>query len=236
MRTTVWAVAVAMLGVVMPAQAQDKKVEGNIGGGYSAITGEARQHTGDAGLFEAGVTFNFAPTLGFKTNYNYTATGKEKTVTIPVSSVPGGPTTPQQFSADSHMHDVTFDLVVKAKGMRRSSPYGIVGPGVYHRTVNITTPAVGFATICDPYWYVCYPTPVAVDKVLGTRSTTDFGMNFGGGVSFKVGEKASIYFDVRYIYIWGPKSEDLAATPIAAANGITRANGQAVPFVVGFRF
>jgi len=226
-----------MLGVVMPAQAQDKKVEGNIGGGYSAMTGEARQHTGDAGLFEAGVTYNVTPTLGFKTNYNYTGLGKEKTVTVPVSSLPsGGVITQQQFSVDGHMHDVTFDLVVKSKGMRRSSPYGIVGPGVYHRTINLTTPAVGYATICDPYWYVCYPTPVAIDQILGTRSSTDFGMNFGGGVSFKVGEKASIYFDIRYVYIWGPKASDLAVNPLATSTGVTRANGQAVPFVFGVRF
>src|SRR3954469_23329961 len=103
MRTTVSVVAVvAILAAALPARAQDKKVEGNIGGGCSAVTGEARQHTGDAGVFEAGVTYNVTPTMGFKTNYNYTATGKEKTVLLPVSPTPGGGTSLQEFSADSH--------------------------------------------------------------------------------------------------------------------------------------
>jgi opacity protein-like surface antigen len=235
MRTTVWVGAVvAILGVAMPARAQDKKVEGNIGGGYSATTGEARQHTGDAGVFEAGVTFNVTPTMGFKTNYNYTGLGKEKTVTVPVSPTPGGATTLQEFSADAHMHDVTFDLVVKAPARSRVAPYGIVGPGIYHRTINLTTPAVGFTTICDPFWYVCYPVPVAVDQVIGSRSSTDFGMNFGGGFSFKVGEKASLYFDIRYIYIWGP-TFDVPAIGSTPAHSV-RANGQAVPFIFGVRF
>ena len=90
MRLTVWTVAALMLGVAMPAYAQqDKSVDGNIGFGYSAVTGEAREHTGDAGLFEAGVTFNVSPAFGIQTNYNYTALGKEKTVLAERQPCPG---------------------------------------------------------------------------------------------------------------------------------------------------
>ena len=235
MRMTVWAVAIAMLSVAMPARAQDKKVDFNIGGGYSAVTGDAREHTGDAGVFEAGVTLNVTPTFGIKTNYNYTGLGKEKTVVLNVSPSPvGGVFSPQEFSADTHMHDVTFDVVLKGKPGPKVSPYAIVGPGVYHRTVNVTTPAVGYTTVCDPFWYVCYPAAVSVDRILGSRSSTDFGMNFGGGFAFKIGETASMYFDIRYIYIWGP-TFDVPAIGAEPAKSV-HANGQAVPFVVGFRF
>jgi opacity protein-like surface antigen len=234
MRTTVFILTAAMLGAAIPARAQDKKVEINLGGGYSVLTGEARQHAGDAGVFEAGVTFNVTPTLGFKTNYNYTALGREKTVTLPVASQPGGIATQQEFSVDVHMHDVTFDLVANARTRGRATGYVLAGPGVYHRTVNLTTPAVGFVTVCDPFWYVCYPTAVAVDQVLGTRSSTDLGMNIGGGLSFKVGENASLYFDVRYVYIWGPTFDGPGVGGSAAKS--VRANGQAVPITVGIRF
>ena len=233
MRTTVWVVTIAMLGITVPAGAQDRKVEGNIGGGYSAVIGDAREHTGDAGLFEAGVTFNFTPTLGFKTNYNYTGLGKEKTVTLPVTNPPSQPSL-QEFSADGNMHDVTFDFVMKGDPSSRAVPYGLFGPGIYHRTVNITTPAVGFTTICDPYWYVCYPVAVSVDQVIGSRSSTDFGINFGGGVAFKVGESTSIYFDVRYIYIWGP-TFDIPAVGGNPARSF-KGNAQALPFTFGVRF
>jgi len=224
-----------MLSVAVPARAQDRKVEGNIGGGYSVMTGEARQHSGDAGLFEAGVTFNVRPNVGIQTNYNYSGLGKEKTVDLLVSNLPsGGVATSQPFSIDGHMHDVTFNVVVKGASRGRASPFFLVGPGVYHRTVNVTTPAVGYTTVCDPYWYVCYPAAVSVDKVLGTRSSTDFGMNFGGGASFKVGEKAVMYFDVRYVFIWGP-TFDVPAVGSTPAKSV-RGNGPAVPFTIGFRF
>ena len=235
MRTTVWAVAIAMLSVAMPARAQDKKVDVNIGGGYSVMTGEAREHTGDGVVFEAGVTFNVTPMLGVKANYNYTGLGKEKTVVLNVSPTPNdGILSPQEFSADMHMHDFTFDLVLKPKPGPRVSPYVLVGPGVYHRTINVTTPAVGYTTICDPFWYVCYPAAVSVDQIIGTRSSTDFGMNFGGGFDFKIGESVTMYFDVRYVYIWGP-TRDVPAIGSTPAKSV-RANGQAVPFVVGFKF
>jgi len=234
MRTTVWLVAVALLGITVPAGAQERKVEGYVGGGYSAIVGEARDHTGDAGVFQAGVQFNFTPKLGFRTNYDYSALGKEKTVLLPVSPTPGASTSLQEFSADGHMHDVTFDLVMKGNSAARAVPYGLVGPGIFHRTVNLTTPATGFTTICDPYWYVCYPVAVSVDQVIGTRSSTDFGMNFGGGMSFKVGERTSVYFDVRYIYVWGPTFDvpAVGSNPARSVHG----NAQAIPFTFGVRF
>jgi opacity protein-like surface antigen len=219
----------------MPAFAQDKPVELNLGAGYSVVTGEAREHAGDAGVFEGGVTFNINPIVGIQANYNYTGLGKEKTVILNVSPSPsGGILSPQEFSADWHMHDATFNLILKAKTMGRVVPFASVGPGVYHRTVNITTPAVGYTTVCDPFWYVCYPTVVAVDSIIGTRSSTDFGMNFGGGASFKVGERASVYFQIRYVYIWGP-TFDVPAVGNTPAQSL-RMNGQAVPFIFGVRW
>jgi opacity protein-like surface antigen len=230
MRTTMWAVAAAMLSVAMPAHAQDAKVEGNIGGGYSVLTGEARQHTGDGGVFEIGVTYSITPIIGVKAAYNYTGLGKEKTVTLPVTN--GGLLSQQVFSADAHMHDVTFDVVLKAPG--NVSPYGLIGPGIYHRTVNVTTPAVGLVTICDPFWFVCYPAPVGVDQVIGSRSSTDAGLNVGGGVSFKVGERARLYFEVRYVYIWGPDLSIPAVGNVAART--VNGNGQVAPFTFGVRW
>ena len=65
-------------------------------------------------------------------------------------------------------------------------PYGLVGMGVYYRKVRLTSPGVGWVPgYCDPWWYVCYPGGwVETTNILGDRSSTDFGMSFGGGVNF----------------------------------------------------
>ena len=79
--------------------------------------------------------------------------------------------------------------------------YVLGGPGVYHRIVQLTTPSVGLATVCDPYWYVCFPVAVPVDQIVGDRSSTDFGFDVGGGLT--LGRTAKFFVEMRYHYVWG---------------------------------
>ena len=44
-------------------------------------------------------------------------------------------------------------------------------------------------------------------NIVGERSSTDFGMDFGGGVKF-----GAFYADLRYHYIWGPEVEERTTT------------------------
>ena len=98
---------------------------------------------------------------------------------------------------------MTFNGVYTApRGDSKVGGYGLGGLGLYHRTVQLTSPAVGYTTFCDPYWYVCYPALVEVDNILVDRSSTDFGINFGGGVTFG-GDSAKFYVELRYHYVWG---------------------------------
>ena len=98
--------------------------------------------------------------------------------------------------------------------------------------IKVTTPAVGFVPgFCDPWWYVCYPGGfVPVENIVGDRSSTDFGMDFGGGVHF-----GAIYAELRYHYIWGP---DIGPQGTAAGSTTTtrKANGQFLATTFGFRF
>ena len=152
-----------------------------------------------------------------------------------MSATPTATAVPTNFFADANMQYGSGNLVVEPKTSGKTSAYGLVGMGVYYRPVTITTPAVGYTTVCDPFWYVCYPAAVPVDQVVGSRSSTDFGMNFGGGVNFKMSDSASIYLEIRYHYIWGPT---LSTSQINAAlpPKTTTANGQFLPITDGFRF
>jgi hypothetical protein len=102
---------------------------------------------------------------------------------------------------------------------------------VYYRKVEATTPSVGYIPpYCDPWWGWCYPGGlVPVDKILGSASQTSFGMNFGAGVSFPMGDSASFYIEARYHYIWGSEVTDKAGKSY-------KANGQFFPITGGIRF
>ena len=86
---------------------------------------------------------------------------------------------------------------------------------------------------CDPFWYDCSPGGfVPVTEVVGERSSTDFGMDFGGGLKFGV-----FYAELRYHYIWGPTVPVVG--PVQPLPGVTserKANGQFLQTTFGFRF
>ena len=114
------------------------------------------------------------------------------------------------------MHVGSFNLVYRGGGQDRPvGGYVLGGVGIYHRIVQLTSPSVGYTTVCDPFWYVCYPAAVAVDTIIGDRSSNDFGIDFGGGITF--GHEAKFYVESRYHYVWGPTIKPTASTLPAPA-------------------
>jgi opacity protein-like surface antigen len=235
-------IALAAVLTAAPALAQDEKpVQLTIGGGYTGVYGAAADHVGDGGNFTIGVLFNTHSPISWQAEYGWNGM-KQKQLQLPVFPTvnPLATGTPTDFFADANMQYGSLNALLHSTSSSHVKPYGIVGLGVYHPPVNNTTPGVGFTTVCDPYWYVCYPTLVSVDQVVGERSTTDFGMNFGAGVNFKLAQSASVFVEVRYHYIWGPSLDDakIPTQPIAgvAPPSSLKANGQFLPITFGLRF
>jgi Outer membrane protein beta-barrel domain len=215
-----------LLGAAMPVSAQDKRAEVTLGGGATFPNSDVRDHLGDGYNINFGVTVNVSPVIGIEGLYSFNGLG-EKRISIPVSSAPGEPTVPTDFFGSMNMQYGTVNLVARRpSGTVR--PYLVAGLGVYYRPIKVTTPGVGFVPgYCDPWWYVCFPGGfVPVDNIVGERSSTDFGMDFGGGVMF-----GPFFAEARYHYIWGPTVDT------SAAGGTSRkANGQFLPITFGVRF
>jgi hypothetical protein len=216
-----------------PAFAQNP-VNFSFGAGFTAPNSEVRDRLGNGYNFTIGLQGNLTPAIGIEGLYSFNGLG-DKRISVPVFPVPtpldGVPT---DFSADMNMQYGTASLVVQRPegGVR---PYGLVGGGVYYRPIRVTTPGVGWVPgYCDPWWYVCYPGGwVETTNVVGERSSTDFGMVFGGGVNFGV-----IFAELRYHYIWGPEvTVNQPSQPIAGVETDTRkANGQFLQTTFGVRF
>jgi opacity protein-like surface antigen len=228
---------IAASGAAAPAAAQDEKpIQINIGGGFTGVYGAASDRIGNGGNFTVGAIFKVTPLVSVQGEYGWNGM-KQKQLSLPVSATPFDTAIPTDFFADANMQYGDANILLHPKMSGKAQPYFVGGLGVYYRPVTISTPAVGFTTICDPYWYVCYPAAVPVDQVIGKRSSTDFGMDFGGGVNFKLAEHASIYFEVRYHYIWGPTIDQSVVPAIAGAQPSSlKANGQFLPITLGFRF
>ena len=70
---------------------------------------------------------------------------------------------------------------------------------------------------------MCYPAVVSVDNILGDRSSNDFGIDVGGGVTF--GHEAKFYVETRYHYVWGPSITATGSTLPAAAGTVNCSSG-----------
>jgi len=231
----------ATLIAAAPAAAQDPRpVQLTLGGGFTGVYGGGSDRLGNGGNFTLGVLFNLNPVVSLQTEYAWNGM-KQKRLSLPVFATPTDTdSVPTDFFADANMQYGDVNLLLHPRSSSKGAPYFITGLGLYYRPVQVSTPALGYATVCDPYWYVCYPGVVPVEQVVGSRSSTDFGMNFGAGVDFKVHESSSIYFEIRYHYIWGPSIDqaNVPTNPIAGVNTpkSLNANGQFLPITVGFRF
>jgi hypothetical protein len=218
---------VALLAVIVPAaaRAQDKPVEFNIGAGVVFPIGDVADSFDTGWNFATGLTFNVNEVVGIQGEYQYFRFGGPDRV-FDNAINPGGDRI--LIESNHQMNVVDFNLVLRAGGTGGVRGYLIAGPGVYWRKVQLTTPSVGFVTVCDPYWYVCYPTAVSTDTIVGDRTSTDFGMNVGGGVVF-----GAFYVEARYHYVWGPKIEPQVG---AQAGQSFSSNASYFPITFGFRF
>lgn len=233
-KTFVFVAGLVLAAIPLTAQAQEKRALFSIGGGFTAPNSDVRDHLGDGYNFTIGLQVNVNPVFAIEGLYSFNGLG-EKTRTINIADVPGGPTSPTDLTGSMNMQYGTVSAIIqKPDGSVR--PYGLVGMGVYYRPIEVTTPGVGFVPgYCDPWWYICYPGGwVEVQNVIGERSSTDFGMVFGGGVNF-----GKFFSELRYHYIWGPTvAENAPVQPIVGADvpPERKANGQFLAVTFGLRF
>jgi opacity protein-like surface antigen len=217
------------------AEAQEQRFHFSLGAGFTAPNSEVRDHLGDGYNINIGLQVDVTPVIAIEGVYSFNGLGNKR-LSIPVVPLPTPQdSVPTDFFADMNMQYGTVNLIVqKPEGGAR--PYGLVGMGVYYRPVKVTTPGVGYVPgYCDPWWYICYPGGfVPVENIIGERSSTDFGMDFGGGVNF-----GKLYAEVRYHYIWGPtvqENQPVQPLPGADVSSERKANGQFLAFTFGVRF
>lgn len=227
---TILSATVIAAALTATAHAQSSEpVHFIIGGGMSTPLGNVADRFNTGGAFSIGLTFEPEPPFGLQVEYGFNQlNGPEARIPLRINPT----ATPSGTALIESHHKVHYFLataMLHGGGAQRFNPYGLAGGGMYYRSVSLTTPDVGFTTYCDPYWYVCYPEPEELDRVIGRRSTWDPGVNVGGGLAIRLGSSAAFYIEARWHHTWGPTFTRL--------DGIEeRANGDYFPVTFGFKF
>ena len=221
---------VAALTAAVPASAQDKKFEVNIGGGYTFALSGIREYLGDGYNISGGVTYNINPFVGIQAEYSFNGLGTKR-VDVQGDNLPEGAVL-KPIYGDMNMQYGDLNLILKPLTSERLKPYIIGGVGVYYRPVTVTTPSAGYVPpYCNPWYYVCWGGGyVEVDQVLASTSTTATGLDIGGGVIFAVTDTVGIYVEARYHYIWGAEIKDRDGYTVG------KSTGHFLPITAGVRF
>lgn len=196
-----------------PALAQKKAVTFQ-GGGIlmSPLSGTADHFKLGYGV-DLGLTWNLSKQAGVRVEYVFSGIEPRNT---PASSI--GP----PLSIRARLQFGTAAFVFQAPP-GRARLYVLAGVGVYHRTVDVSTSGTGLIEVCNPWWFVCVPGAVSADRVVGSRSTTNIGVNVGFGVVV-----GPAFVEGRFHHSSGPTFE----TP----DGPRKASGRFFPITVGVRF
>ena len=80
-------VLILVTAAVPSAQAQEKPVTVNLGGGYTFALSDVRDHLGDGFNINLGVTYNVNERIGIQTEYSFTGLG-QKLVDLPAVTPP----------------------------------------------------------------------------------------------------------------------------------------------------
>jgi len=216
-----------LVGLVMassPAAASDKPFSFSIGAGVAAPIGGVGDSLGAGGQVTLGLSYKVEPRVTVFGEYNFSSLGNKK-LEVPQPLI----TDVTSFTGEGWYQygggGVTFTPWRSAK----ASVYVLGGAGIYYRSVYVTTPATGLVTVCQPNWFICYPTAVTVDEVVASRNTTDPGVNVGGGFTYRLSNLASFFVEARYHYVWGPEFQN-------ASGGTEKASAQFFPITFGFKF
>ena len=223
-RMIVGLLLVGIVAAASPAAAQVTFPRFSIGGGFTVPVGGVTDSLGGGGQVTLGLTFPLNEQVVVAAEYGFSSNGS-KALTVPQPLT----TNSAAFTGSGWYQYAAGVVRFTAWTSGKSSAYVLGGMGVYHRSVYVTTPATGLVTVCNPGWFICFPTAVTVDTVVGSRGSNDPGFSAGGGITYKVSKLATFFAEARYHYVWGPDVKN-------ASGGTTNANGQFFPLTFGFRF
>jgi hypothetical protein len=191
----------------------------NFGGTLAVPLGHSADRTDVGGGFALGLTYNPANWGGIQ--FEYAAVWSNLKNKVNLANISG------------HGFLQYFDLnllVHPAHAGRAVSFYLVGGGGLYYRSVTVTQyQGTTLAPYCDPWLYYCSAVPVSAASVLGSRSTWDWGLDAGIGVTFLVAPPVRLYLEARYHYIFGPSFTNSSGSKQSA-------DGQYIPITFGVRF
>jgi outer membrane protein with beta-barrel domain len=197
------------------AMAQDApKYTFNIGGGPTWPTQSVSDLANMSGHFVVGGGVNLSKMFGVDAEYMWNDLPPKQGIVSLTNATNGS----------ARLQSVTANLLLHAPDTHKLGGYLIGGTGWYHRSWDLTNPALTVGTVCLPsyvWWGIaCTNGLVSTNVTVASGSSNAIGWNIGGGLTYRLGEShAKFYTELRY--------------HVAYTTGI---NTDVLPWTFGIRF
>jgi hypothetical protein len=156
--------------------------------------GETSERFVPGGGFDLGLTLGANTPVGLRLDYTYSHYGLRDDLLA-------------RLALDGHhdLHGLSLNLLFRPTIGAAFGLYFVGGPGIYHRSVTIShAQGDGERSYCDAFLFFCFPSQVSASQVIGSQSSSDFGLNAGMGLYLMLAPPLRMYVEARYHYVWGP--------------------------------
>jgi len=197
LRTASLAIAVlAVMASGLPAQAASYYHKGTFeaGGGFNIPVSEANDYLNSSGtlLIGGGRNLGQSSTIQVEWTHNWLAIDPAVIERAQSDSVTFD-------DAHASLWSVTLNFVRRINPSSDIVPWFTGGIGYYKRNLQITQNAyVYYPPIWDPWWGWIDGGWAPGEVITGSRETSGFGFNVGGGFDTQIDSGASLFIDIRY--------------------------------------
>lgn len=177
-----------------PKPPEFRKWSFNVGGGASMTNGTTHTYVRSGGLIgAAGVARNFSKYFGLRLDFQY------DNLPLRTSALQLGQTT----GATSHVYSLMLDPIINFQVTKLWSGYIVVGASYFHRSGKLDFSTAIPGSACNGFftwWGNCFNSSLPLNGNFFSAHQNEAGENFGGGVARKVGARAEIYAEFRYLH------------------------------------
>jgi hypothetical protein len=176
------------------------------GAGFTLPTGGTHNYLATSYGIQVGAGRNFNKKVGVNVQFDYDNFGFQTATLNNLLAIYNGPpifATDQngdplsQLGGNSHVWSFTLDPIYHVYDADNWGAYVIGGGGFYHKTANVTTPAI--SQECDIFGD-CFQ--FQANQTIDKYTSNAFGINGGVGFTYKLSRWAGerLYVEARYIY------------------------------------
>ncbi|WP_158943582.1 outer membrane beta-barrel protein [Granulicella sp. S190] len=215
-----------------------------VGGGFTLPVGTTHSVLDTSWKIQGGVGRNFNKTFGVIAQFDYDNFGINTSTLNNLLAIYNGPpifATDQngnplsQIGGSSHDWSFTLNPIFNYYTSDTKGAYVVVGAGFYHKTANITTPAIEEE---DTFFG---PVEFQANQTIDKYTSNAFGVNGGLGFTYKLSRFASTRFFVEGRYVYTFNSARTFSYGDANGNGFNvfpqnSAKTSYIPITFGLRF